>query len=140
MPNKLTGAITVDMLNAAFHSGARRSRRLWRNVLAPTNLEQVYELANQPRGGTHFPADLWARVVFDATTVYTKGENDPDKVALGLLPMFYARVGTVLRETGGRLDAVEQAVQDQAQAFVEEKPYLLYRWETYVPWAVDGVR
>ncbi len=139
-PSKLTGAITVDMLNDAFHSGARRSRRLWRTVLAPTNMELVHELANRPRGGTHFPAELWARVVFDAAVVYTKGENDPDKVALGLLPMFYARVATILRETGGKLDAVEQAVQDQAQAFVEQKPYLVYRWDTYVPWAADGVR
>jgi hypothetical protein len=38
------------------------------------------------------------------------------------------------------LDAVEKAVQAQAKCFVDQKPYLLRRWETYVPWAVDGVR
>lgn len=139
-PAKLTGLISIDMLNDAFHSGARRTRRLWRTVLAPTNLEQVIDLANRPRGGTRFPPDLWARAVFDSAVVYNKGENDPDKVALGLLPMYYARVATVLRETGGKLDAVEEAIQEQARVFAEQKPYLLYRWETYVPWAADGVR
>ncbi|MCL4487403.1 MAG: glycosyltransferase [Chloroflexi bacterium] len=139
-PAKLTGTITMDMLNDAFHSGARRTRRLWRTVLAPSNLEQVFDLANRPRGGLRFPPDLWARVVFDSAVVYNKGENDPDKVALGLLPMYYARAATVLRETGAKLDAVEQAIQEQARVFAEQKPYLLYRWDTFVPWAVDGVR
>lgn len=139
-PGRLTGAITMDMLNDAFHSAARRYRRLWRTILAPTNLDQVIELANRPRGGTHFPADLWARVVYDAAVVYNKGENDPDKVVAGLLPLYYARVATILRETGGRYDAIEKLVKEQALAFAEEKHYLVYRWETFVPWAADGVR
>jgi glycosyltransferase involved in cell wall biosynthesis len=139
-PTRLTGAITVDMLCDAFHSGARRYRRLWRSILAPSNLDQVFELDNRPRGATHFSPELWARVVFDSAVVYNKGENDPDKVVAALLPMYYARVATILRETGAKLDAVENAVQVQAQAFADQKKYLLHRWETYVPWAVDGVR
>ncbi len=139
-PARLTGAITVDMLNDAFHSAARRYRRLWRSILSPTNLDEVLELAGRPRGGTRFPPDLWARVVFDCAVVYTKGESDPDKVVAGLLPLYYSRIATILRETNAKLDAVEKVVQAQADAFVEHKKYLLYRWETYVPWAADGVR
>lgn len=139
-PARLTGAITIDMLNDAFHSAARRYRRLWRTILSPGSVAEVIELANKPRGGTHFPADLWARVVFDCAVVYNKGENDPDKVVAGLLPLYYARVATILRETGAKLDAIEKAVQEQARVFAEHKKYLLYRWDTYVPWAVDGVR
>ncbi|MBI4790429.1 MAG: glycosyltransferase [Chloroflexi bacterium] len=137
---RLTGAITIDMLNDAFHSAARRYRRLWRTILAPSSVHQVIELANRPRGATHFDADLWARVVFDCAVVYNKGENDPDKVVAGLLPLYYARIATILRETGAKLEQVEKAVQDQAQQFAGEKKYLIHRWETYVPWAVDGVR
>ncbi len=139
-PARLTGAITVDMLNDAFHSAGRRYRRLWRSILASDSYEQVVELANKPRGGTHFPPDLWARVVFDCAVVYNKGENDPDKVAAGLLPLYYARVATILRETGAKLEAVERVVQEQAQTFADNKKYLAYRWESFVPWAADGAR
>lgn len=139
-PARLTGAINVDMLNDAFHSAARRYRRLWRSILASPSYDQVVELANKPRGGTHFPPDLWARVVFDCAVVYNKGENDPDKVAAGLLPLYYARVATILRETGARLEAVEKVVQEQALVFADNKKYLTFRWETYVPWAADGAR
>jgi glucosylglycerate synthase len=139
-PTKLTGAINVDMLNDAFHAASRRYRRLWRTMLAPSNVEEVIELANRPRGGTHFPGDLWARVVFDSAVIYSKGENDPDKVVAGLLPLYYARIATILRETGGRFEAIETAVKEQAAQFAEQKHYLIYRWESFVPWGVDGVR
>jgi hypothetical protein len=137
---RLTGAITIDMLNDAFHSGARRHRRLWRTTLAPSNFEEVIKLVDKPRGALHLPADLWARAVFDFAVVYNKGENDPDKVAAALLPLYYGRIATILHATGAKLDAVEQVVQAQAQTFAEQKQYLLQRWETYVPWASDGVR
>ncbi len=137
---KLAGAITIDMLNDAFHSGARRYRRLWRSTLVPSSFEEINALVDKPRGGTHLGPDLWTRIVFDFAVVYNKGENDPDKVAAALLPLYYARIATILRETGGKLDAVEKVVQAQAQSFTNQKQFLIQRWETYVPWAVDGVR
>ena len=137
---RLTGAITIEMLSDAFQSGTRRYRRFWRTILSPGNFDAVIELFNKPHGTKHFPPDLWAQVVFDFAVVYNKGENDPDKVAAALLPLYYKRIATILRETNAKLDAVEQVVQAQAQVFAEHKQYLVHRWETYVPWAVDGVR
>ena len=137
---RLTGAITIEMLGDAFQSGTRRYRRFWRSILSPGNFDQVIELFNKARGATHFSPELWAQVVFDFAVVYNKGENDPDKVAAALLPLYYARIATILRETNAKLDAVEKVVQAQAQVFAEHKRYLLHRWQTYVPWAVDGVR
>lgn len=136
----LTSSITVGMLSDAFLNGARRYRRLWRSILVPSNFREIYDLVNRPRGATHFSPELWARVVFDFAVVYNKGENDPDKVVASLLPLYYARVGTALRETGAKSQAVEKAVQAQAKSFADQKRYLLHRWETYVPWAIDGVR
>ncbi len=133
-------AVTVDVLSDAFLNGARRHRRLWRSILVPSNFREIYDLANRPRGASHFSPELWARVVFDFAVVYNKGENDPDQVVASLLPLYYARVGTALRETGAKLNAVEKAVQAQAKSFADQKKYLLHRWETYVPWAMDGVR
>jgi glycosyltransferase involved in cell wall biosynthesis len=137
---RLTGAITIEMLSDAFQSGTRRYRRFWRTILSPGNFDAVIELFNKPHGTKHFPPDLWAQVVFDFAVVYNKGENDPDKVAAALLPLYYKRIATILRETNAKLDAVEQVVQAQAQVFADHKQYLVHRWQTYVPWAVDGVR
>ena len=137
---RLTGELTVQQLTAAFHAGTRRYRRFWRTILIPTNFEAVIELFNKTRSTIAFSAELWARVVFDFAVVYNKGENDPDKVAAALLPLYYARVATLLRETNAKLSAVEQAIQTQARIFAEQKPYLVYRWQNYVPWELGGVR
>ncbi|MCL4395726.1 MAG: hypothetical protein M1482_13145, partial [Chloroflexi bacterium] len=123
---RLAGAITVDMLSDAFLSGARRYRRFWRTIMVPSHCSEVFELLGRPRGATRLPPDLWARIVFDFAVVYNKGETDPDKVVASLLPLYYARIATVLRETGSKLDAVEKAVQAQAQTFVEQKNYLIH--------------
>jgi len=137
---RLTGAITIEMLNDAFHSGARRYKRLWRTTLAPNNYDEIAKLMDKPRGALHLAADVWARAVFDFAVVYNKGENDPDKIAAALLPLYYARIATILHATGAKLDAVEKQVQAQAEIFSEQKQYLVHRWQTYVPWAADGVR
>jgi glycosyltransferase involved in cell wall biosynthesis len=137
---RLSGDLTVEKLTEAFHSGTRRYRRFWRTILVPTNFDAVIELCNKSRGATHFSATLWARVVFDFAVVYNQGESDPDKVAAALLPLYYARLATLLRETNAKIEAVEQAIQAQARVFEEQRPYLIYRWQNYVPWELGGVR
>jgi hypothetical protein len=73
--------------------------------------------------------------VSDFAVVYNRGEGDPDKVALALLPLYYARKATLLRELEGKpWTAVEDAIVAQAVAFEREKTYLVNRWESYLPW------
>ncbi len=87
--------------------------------------------AEQPR----FPPDAWARIVMDFAVVYNRGEGDPDKVALSLLPLYYARKATLLQELEGQpWTAVEDAITRQADEFLVNKPYLFQRWMDYMPW------
>ncbi|MGE5140461.1 MAG: glycosyltransferase family 2 protein [Rudaea sp.] len=132
--------ITLSSLASAFTAGARRYSRIWKTVLYPSNRAEIKQLVERPAGAYHFPPDLWARVVFDFAVVYNKGEGDPDKVVAALLPLYYARAATLMKETGSKPEAVERAVAAQAETFIANKPYLLERWESYVPWAWDGVR
>lgn len=132
--------ITTASLVDAFTAGVRRYSRIWKTVLLPSNRTLIKQLLVRSGGGYHFPAELWARVVFDFAVVYNKGEGDPDKVVAALLPLYYARAATIMKETASRPDAIERAVAAQAETFAAEKPYLMRRWETYVPWAWDGVR
>ena len=68
--------------------------------------------------------------------VYNRGEGDPDKVALSLLPLYYARKATMLRELEGRpWTAVEDSIRAQAEGFFTSKDYLVDRWISYLPWA-----
>ncbi len=133
-------SVTAAALGDAFAAGARRYARLWKTALTPSTRNAIRELSEAPDGALRFGAKLWARTVFDFATVYNQGEGDPDKIVAALLPLYYARCATLMRETNLESHAVEHAVQEQAREFAIEKPYLLHLWETYVPWAWEGVR
>lgn len=133
-------SITISALGDAFLAGSRRYGRLWRTALTPSTRLAIKELTETPDGATRFSAKLWARTVYDFATVYNQGEGDPDKIVAALLPLYYARCATLMTETALEPSAVESAVQEQAKQFAIEKPYLVHLWETYVPWAWEGVR
>lgn len=139
-PRAWMPGVTAAALNDAFVAGVRRYQRLWRTALTPSTRTAVKELSEQPDGATRFTAKLWARTVYDFLTVYNQGEGDPDKIVAALLPLYYARCATIMRETNLQPDAVEKAVQEQAKAFATEKPYLVNLWNAYVPWLWEGVR
>ncbi len=133
-------SVTSAALSDAFVAGSRRYARLWRTALTPSTRNAIRELSESPEGATRFGAKLWARTVYDFATVYNQGEGDPDKIVAALLPLYYARCATLMRETALEPAAVEMAVQEQAKQFAIEKPYLVHLWQTYVPWAWEGVR
>jgi hypothetical protein len=85
-----------------------------------------------------FSDDAWARIVMDFAVVYNRGEGDPDKVALSLLPAYYARKASLLRTLEGQpWTAVDEAIHSQADAFVDYKEHLTERWVSYLPWQVS---
>jgi len=140
LPHPWLPSVTAAALADAFVVGARRYARLWKTALTPSTRLAIKELSDAPDGALRFGAKLWARTVFDFCTVYNQGEGDPDKIVAALLPLYYARCATIMRETGMEAAAIERAVQAQAKEFAVERPYLVHLWSTYVPWAWEGVR
>ncbi|MSP13027.1 MAG: hypothetical protein EXR62_08715 [Chloroflexi bacterium] len=130
----------LEELHAAYQKGMKRYRRQWKNILHLSNLSAVEKVLAGDHLGS-FPLDLWARVVYDFAVVYNKGEGDPDKVVLALLPLYYARVAAFVVENQGKSnDEVYQSMVDLALVFDRAKPYLVDRWMNYVPWEATGVR
>ena len=140
VPTGSPSSATAEAFAEAFRSGAKRHGRAWRSALAPSNLQLVRALADQPSGPYQLNADLWTRIVFDFAVVYNKGEGDPDKVVAWLLPIYFARIATLLKASEGKPEKIEQMVQEQAQVFSQRKDYLVQRWDSYVPWMFEGVR
>lgn len=124
---------TRQSLWDGFLKGLKRYRRNLATILSEEHMALIQEMAVAER--PLFPADAWAKIVLDFSVVYNRGEGDPDKVALSLLPLYYARKATLLRELEGRpWTAVEEQIQVQANAFVRNKSYLIDGWAAYVPW------
>lgn len=124
---------TRQSLWESFLKGVKRYRRNLENIL---NEEQKALLKTMVADDqTSLPAEAWARIVMDFAVVYNRGEGDPDKVALSLLPLYYARKASLLRQLEGQpWTAVEEAIRQQCEAFMDAKGYLAERWVSYLPW------
>ncbi len=124
---------TRQTLWDGFRKGVKRDRRNLEGILDAEQRAMIDKMLEDETPS--LGVDDWARIVSDFAVVYNRGEGDPDKVALSLLPLYYARKATMLRELEGQpWTAVEDAIQAQANVFLEAKPYLIERWISYLPW------
>lgn len=124
---------TRQTLWDGFLKGVKRYRRNLGVILTPEQRQLLKDLTTSetPR----FTPEAWAQVVMDFAVVYNRGEGDPDKVALSLLPLYYARKSTLLKELEGQpWTRVEEAIHQQAEVFMSLKDYLVDRWVSYTPW------
>ncbi len=129
-----------DLLWQAFRDGLDDYLDVWRVILQPATLDEVLALLAQEQPFA-FPADLWARVVYESATVYNKGEGDPDRAVEALLPIFYARAAAYITQSEG-LSAPEREplVQEVVDTFSAQRPYFDQIWEMYQDWDDDVTR
>lgn len=129
----------LDSIWDAFNKGLARFWDLWPTILAPENWDGIRENIRQTGEWSYqldMPPGLWTRVVYDFAVVYNKGEGDPDKVVTALLPFYYARKANLIQQAAGwDYTTFRQHVSEQAELFVQLKPYLIDRWESYLPWS-----
>lgn len=109
-------------------------RMLWQSILTPENLAQLETLAALPPDRFYFPADLWARVVYDFAVVFNKGDHDPLQVVTSFYPIYQGRLAAFWQEIAG-LSFVgrEGTIAAQAVELEEMRAYLKIRWHTYQP-------
>ncbi|MCB0191419.1 MAG: hypothetical protein KDJ65_05695 [Anaerolineae bacterium] len=107
-------------------------RKLWQIILAPDNLAHIEALASLQPDRFHFPADLWAKIIYDFATVFNKGEVDPDQVVNALYPLYQGRQAAFSQEVAGlAFVGREGTVAAQAVEFEETRSYLKERWQSY---------
>lgn len=125
---------------AGFREGCATMGEQWRQVLTEETLAKVLALQEQPADQMYFTKELWADVVIRFAVVYNRGEGDPDRVAEALLPLFYGRAATYVRQVDGLLREQREPVVEQiVRTFVERRHALANMWDSYRPWAdADG--
>jgi len=129
----------VDALWDSLALGWVEHRRFWQDILVEENLLQLESLVALSVDNLYFPADLWARIVFDFAVVFNKGESDPYQIVQSLWPLYLGRVAAFSHEIDGlSLVGWEGTVAAQAAEFEAARPYLKIRWHTYPPWLDYG--
>jgi glycosyltransferase involved in cell wall biosynthesis len=124
--------VSLDRLIWRFVEGYVAEHELWEQILAPQHFDGVKEAISQagdrPEGFV-LPVELWARICYDYLLAYNTQEIDHDRLVSSMIPLYFARTATFVRETAD--DSPEQAeerIAAFAEVFLAAKPYLIERW------------
>jgi hypothetical protein len=123
--------VSLGALIEKFRAGSNENTDLWRQVMSPAHFDAVAELARLSYDAYGFPADLWARIVYDFAVAYNHGLNGatPDRVVESMTGLYYGRTAGFVKTTWDMTTAqAEKVVEAQATTFLRLKPYLVEKW------------
>jgi hypothetical protein len=124
----------ADLL-AGMREGLERYADQLVEIVAPKRLAAINALLAQPEESFDFPAQLWAEVVLDFALSYNRGEGDPDRVMEALLPLFYGRTVSYMRESAGLLPVRrERLVREILRAFERAHAGFEQAWSNAEHW------
>lgn len=116
-------------LHQMFVFGISELEPVFLSILNPSTHAELKNMANLPEEKFVYPADLWARTVYEFSAAYHKAIIGRDHVVQALVPLFRGRAYTFLTENrDASAEQVEANIESLCQSFDREKPYLLELW------------
>ena len=121
---------SVEELIDDMRAGCEHFGVLWSQVLSPETYAMLSHICPVRARAAEFsfPADLWARIVYDFAVSFKNWKRDKQKLVSMMTPLYYGRAAAFCQDVDD-LDTkgAEAAVERQAEAFEDLKPYLASR-------------
>lgn len=116
-------------LREMFAHGVSDLEPVFRSILSPQTLSELQGITALDVDQFRYPADLWAKTVFEFACSFHKSVISRDHIIQALGPLFRGRALSFLLESR---DASEQDIENNVESlcveFERQKPYLLDVW------------
>ncbi|GBC84546.1 Glucosylglycerate synthase [bacterium HR11] len=123
-------SISMEPLLEAFRLGVLYFGPLWQNVLDPPTYHALLDLAYRPAEEFRLPIETWVRCVYAFAVTYKNWPRHKGKLLDIMLPLYNARVASLINELADVPDAEAEAFFDaQAAVFEALKDELVRRWD-----------
>ena len=116
-------------LREMFATGVAQLEPVFRSILSAPTLSELQKIAALEVSEFRYPADLWARTVFEFAASYHKSVINRDHIVQAIVPLYRGRTLAFLlenRDDSG--ENVEKSVESLCTEFEQLKPYLLEVW------------
>ncbi|MCL2660461.1 MAG: hypothetical protein FWD64_08100 [Acidobacteriaceae bacterium] len=111
----------------SFHLAYNNLHDLWAIVLPPQSLVDLKRLTALSADNFRMPDSLWARIIYDFALAYRLRSIHRGHLLGALTPLYLAWVASHLKLIRDGT-AAEQHIEQLAQVFEADKPYLVSRW------------
>lgn len=116
-------------LREMFATGVVQLEPVFRSILSASTLSELQRIATLEVREFSYPADLWAKTVFEFAASYHKSVISRDHIVQALVPLYRGRTLSFLlenRDVSG--EDIERNVESLCGEFERLKPYLLEVW------------
>jgi len=122
-------AVDPDRLADAFRLGYRELRDIWTWVLPPRTIFALRKLLDRPAHEFRLDDELWARVVYDFAIGHRLRVVAREHLLRSLVPLYSGWLASyVWQVREGSPEEPERRIEALAQAFENQKAYLIARW------------
>jgi len=123
--------LTVDLarIREMFVTGVGELDAVFKSVLTESTLADLRRIAALDLSSFRYPAEMWAKTVFEFAASYHKSVISRDHIVQALVPLYRGRALTFLLENQeASAEEVERSVESLCGEFERLKPYLLEVW------------
>jgi hypothetical protein len=116
-------------LREMFATGVAELEPVFRSILSPSTLSELQRIAALEVSEFSYPAEVWAKTVFEFAASYHKSVISRDHIVQALVPLYRGRTLSFLvenRDVSG--EDMEKNVESVCHEFERLKPYLLEVW------------
>jgi hypothetical protein len=116
-------------LREMFATGVAQLEPVLRSILSAATLSELQKLAALGISEFHYPAEVWAKTVFEFAASYHKSVINRDHIVQALVPLYRGRSLTFLLENrDASAEDIEKREESLCGDFERLKPYLLDIW------------
>ena len=116
-------------LREMFATGVAQLEPVFRSILSASTLSELQRIATLEVSEFNYPADVWAKTVFEFAASYHKSVISRDHIVQALVPLYRGRTLTFLLENrDGSGENIERSVESLCGEFERLKPYLVEVW------------
>ena len=114
-----------------FRSGIAELDPVLSSIVSAATLAELQRIAGLAEDDFRYPAELWAKTVYEFAAAYHTSVMSRDHVIQALAPLYRGRMFTFLLENrDATAEKVENNVELLCQEFERLKPYLLELWNS----------
>ena len=123
--------VTVDLarIREMFVTGVAELDSVFQSVLTETTLGELRRIAALDLGSFHYPAEVWAKTVFEFAASFHRSVINRDHIVQALVPLYRGRaLAYLLENQDASAGDVEKNVESLCGEFERLKPHLLGMW------------
>lgn len=121
--------VNRKQLQEMFATGVTELEPVFRSILSSSTLAELQRIATLELSEFNYPAEMWAKTVFEFAASYHKSVISRDHIVQALVPLYRGRTLSFLlenRDVAG--EDIENNVESLCGEFERLKPYLLEVW------------